>query len=319
MSKKIILTGASGFVGANLARRLLKEGHEVHLLLRPGYAPWRIEDLRQDVIIHEVNLTDQAALEGIIAPLRPEWVFHLAVYGAYSWQGDPYQMIQTNITGTMSLLLACQKTGFEAFVNTGSSSEYGFKDHAPAETEALEPNSYYAASKAAATFFCRHTAQVQKLHVPTLRLYSVYGPFENPGRLMPALVFQALQGRLPPLANPDVARDYVYVDDVCGAYIQAASRTPQDDYGPVYNVGAGQQISLREVVDEVCHLFEIQEAPRWGSMPNRSWDTSIWVANNAHIRAELNWEPRISLREGLSGLAEWFKANPQFAALYAPR
>ena len=200
--KRVILTGGTGFVGANLARRLLRDGHEVHLLVRPNYQPWRIEEIRPDVRLHELHLHDAEAVARVVSQIRPDWVFHLAVHGAYSWQTDWEQMVRTNIQGTMSLVSACLKTGFEAFVNTGSSSEYGFKDHAPAESEPLEPNSHYAVTKAAATMFCRHTAQSRRVHLPTLRLYSVFGPYEDPGRLLPDPHYAWPEGRTAPAGGP---------------------------------------------------------------------------------------------------------------------
>ena len=206
--KRVILTGGTGFVGANLARRLLREGHQVHLLVRPGYQAWRIEAIRGEVALHEVDLGDEDAVTRLVAQTRPDWVFHLAAHGAYSWQTDLRQMIQTNIVSTLNLVQACVKTGFEAFVNTGTSSEYGFKDNAPSETEGLEPNSPYAVTKASATLFCRYTAQSRGVHLPTLRLYSAFGPFEQPGRLMPTLILRGQKAELPPLAHPDSAHDF---------------------------------------------------------------------------------------------------------------
>jgi UDP-glucose 4-epimerase len=143
-------------------------------------------------------------------------------------------MMQTNVIATANLVNACLRTGFEAFVNTGSSSEYGFKSFAPTEDTWLESNSDYAVTKAAATLFCRSVAQRHNVHMPTLRLYSVYGPYEEPKRLIPTLLVHGLCGQLPPLVNADVARDYVYIDDVVDAYWKAAIiRTPER--GAIYN------------------------------------------------------------------------------------
>jgi nucleoside-diphosphate-sugar epimerase len=198
------------------------------------------------------------------------------------------RILQSNIIGTATLLQACLKTGFEAFVNTGSSSEYGFKDHPPGEKEWLEPNSYYAVAKASATLFCRYTAQSLGLRIPTLRLYSVYGPYEEPSRLMPTLIVKGLENRLPPLVAPHIARDYVYVDDVVRAYLLAATEEEQE-LGAVYNVGTGVQTSLREVVDIACCTLGIAEEPKWGSMDNRIWDTATWVSDNRLVRQ--GWHP----------------------------
>jgi len=313
--KRVIITGGTGFVGANLARRLLQEGHEVHLLVRQGFAPWRIEAIRADVRLHEVDLGNRESLLPVIDEIRPDWVFHLATHGAYSSQNDLSQIVRTNILGTVNLVEACLKSGFEAFVNTGSSSEYGFKDHAPSEKEWLEPNSYYAVGKASATLFCRHTAQSRGVLLPTLRLYSVYGPYEEPARLMPALIVRGLRGKLPPLVNPDVARDYVYVDDICEAYLLAATRTGQEP-GAVYNLGTGVQTSLGEVVSTARRLMNITAEPQWGAMPNRQWDTSVWVADHRKALDELGWRPESTFERGLGRMHGWFLENPELLRFY---
>jgi len=313
--KRVIITGATGFVGANLARRLLHDGHEVHLLVRPSYTRWRIEAIRADVRLHEVNFGDEEALACILDNIRPDWVFHLAAHGAYSWQTDLRQMVQTNIVGTINLVQACLKAGFEAFVNTGSSSEYGFKDHAPTEREWLEPNSHYAVTKASATLFCRYTAQSRGVHLPVLRLYSVYGPYEEPKRLMPTLILRGLKGELPPLVNPDIARDFVYVDDVVEAYLLAATR-PDQEPGAVYNVGTGVQTSLREVVEVARRVMGVTVEPEWGSMPDRQWDANVWVSDSRKIQNELGWRPRHTFEQGFCLMVNWFRNNPVIQNFY---
>jgi nucleoside-diphosphate-sugar epimerase len=306
--RRALVTGATGFVGANLARRLLRDGHEVHLLIRPDHARWRIEAIRRDARLHQADLADAEGVRGVVGRVRPDWVFHLAAYGAYPAEADLPRMVQTNIVGTMSLVQACLETGFEAFVNSGSSSEYGFKDHAPGETAFLEPNSHYAVTKASATLFCRHAALRERAPIRTLRLYSVYGPYEEPTRLMPTLVAHGLRGELPPLVDPDVARDYVYVGDVEEAYLLAAGGSDQPP-GAVYNVGTGVQTSLREVVATARRLMGIRAEPRWGTMPPRPWDTTVWVADRRAIEAALGWRPRHTLEQGLASMIEWTRAQ----------
>jgi nucleoside-diphosphate-sugar epimerase len=314
--KRAIITGATGFVGANLARRLLAEGHEVHLLVRPGHAPWRIEAIKADVRLRVLNLGDAEALARVVADVRPEWVFHLAAHGAYSWQTDLARMIQTNVIETVNLVEACLRAGFEAFVNTGSSSEYGYKDHAPSETEWLEPNSHYAVTKASATLFCRYTAQSRHVHIPTLRLYSVYGPYEDPNRLIPTIITRGLKGELPSLVNPDIARDYVYVEDVCEAYLLAAG-APDQELGAVYNVGTGVRTAIRQVVEMARRVMGIEAEPRWDSMPNRQWDTNVWLADNRKIRNALGWEPKFDFERGFEKTVGWFRNSPDAAAAAA--
>ncbi len=307
MSKQVLVTGGTGFVGANLVRRLLQEGHAVHLLVRPGYRPWRIEALRADLRLHVVELADAAGVQAVVQAVRPDWIFHLAVHGAYSDQTDVGQIVQTNILGTVNLVQAALATGFEAFVNTGSSSEYGYKDFAPVETTWLEPNSYYAVAKAAATLFCRYTAQHHQVRLPTLRLYSVYGPYEEPKRLIPTLIREGLQGRLPPLVNPKIARDYIYVEDVTTAYLLACTQ-PLADLGAVYNVGTGVQTTLGEIVAIARQTLAIPAEPQWGSMPDRHWDTTVWVADSRKLQQDLGWQPRYSVAEGFQATVAWQQA-----------
>jgi nucleoside-diphosphate-sugar epimerase len=313
--KRSIVTGGTGFVGANLARRLITAGQEVHLLVRPRHASWRIEEIKKDVKLHEVDLRNGDAVESAVSAIRPEWIFHLAAHGAYSSQTDARSMVLTNIAGTMNLVQSCLKTGFEAFVNTGTSSEYGFKAHAPSEAEPLEPNSDYAVTKASATLYCRHTAQKQKVNLSTLRLYSVYGAYEEPARLMPALIMNGLEGYWPPLADPEAAHDFVFVDDVCDAYLLAATQTG-NEHGAIYNVGTGQQTSLREVVEVARRVLAIKAEPVWNSMQGRAWDTVHWAANNEKIRRELGWHARYTFEQGFERTLQWFRENPEIQKLY---
>lgn len=316
--KRAIITGATGFVGANLARRLLLDSHEVHLLVRRGASLWRVAAIRDDVHWHEVDLGDADALARLVASIQADWVFNLAAHGAYSTQGDLYTMIATNYIATVNLVEACRKVGFESFVHTGSSSEYGYKDHAPYEEEWIDPNSNYAVTKAAATLYCRYTAQQHRLNLVTLRLYSIYGPYEEPTRLIPTLIMRGLEGQLPPLVQPAMVRDYVYVDDASEAFILAASRTGQE-VGAVYNVGSGVQTALSEVVQMTRRELAIQVEPVWGSMTNRQWDTNVWVANSDKFRRTIGWRPRYTLEQGFRCMIQWFSDHPELAALYRSR
>jgi UDP-glucose 4-epimerase len=308
--KRALITGATGFVGANLARSLLVDGCEVHLLIHQQDQTWRIDSIRNDVRLHEGDLCDCDSVQRIVAEARPEWVFHCAVYGAYSWQTSVEQMVQTNVLGTINLVQACRKVSVESFVNTGSSSEYGYKDHAPAEDEWLEPNSEYALTKASATMYSRWLARTTGFAISTLRLYSVYGPWEDPGRLIPTLIRYGLAGKLPSLVHPDTARDYVSVEDVCRAYRMVAARSVGAEAGAVYNVGTGRQTSLREVIEIARRVLGVRREPEWSSMPNRRWDTQTWVSDSRKIERDLGWRPRYTFEEGFRRMVQWCRDHP---------
>lgn len=310
------MSGAAGFVGANLVRRLIEDGHIVHGIVRPGSDRWRLHRLSSDISVHEANLIDHGQVASLVQTVRPDWVFHLAAYGAYPTQKDLFRMIQTNVAGLANLLDAALRRGFEAFVNTGSSSEYGLKDHAPLESESLEPNSDYAVTKAAATLLCTSLAQRHAAPIRTLRLYSVYGPYEDPNRLIPTLIVRGRRGELPPLVDPDIARDFVEVSDVTDAYLRAACTGVQEP-GAIYNVGSGLQTSIRDVVTVAERVLGFRAAPVWASMPAREWDTKVWVANADKIRQTLGWRPSHTLESGFSAMARWFADNPDVEPVYS--
>ncbi len=310
-----MVSGGTGFIGANLVRRLLHDGNEVHVLTRPDCHVWRIQDILDDLHIHWVDLEDRDRVAGVVDEVEAEWHFNLAVYGAYPFQTDVRRMFSTNVLGTVNLVQAALQTGFEAFVHTGSSSEYGQKAYPVGESEWLEPNSNYAVTKASSTLFCRYAGKHEGAAIRTLRLYSAFGPWEEPSRLMPTLVLAGLLGRLPPLANPRTARDYVYIDDVIDAYLLAAS-VPDQEPGAVYNVGTGRQATLQEVVDVARQELSIAADPGWGSMPDRSWDTNVWVADSRTIRSALGWHPAHNLVAGFRSLANWVRDDPAVRQLY---
>lgn len=312
---RVVVTGGTGFVGANLVRRLIADGYQPHLLVRPQFSSWRIDSIRHQITIHEVSLDDADGLAAAFKAIEPSWVFHLAATGAYSWQIDETQMHETNVLGTRNLLKAAIDLGVDAFVNTGSSSEYGRLDHAPAETEEAKPDTPYGKTKAIATYMCFFGAQMHGARVRTLRLYSAYGPFEDPRRLLPSLIVHGRRGVFPALVNPQTARDFVYVDDVVDACLLAA-RHASAEPGAIYNVGTGVQTTVGEAVDVARRMLEIPGEPQWGSMPARVWDTDTWVADSRKIRAELGWEPRYTFENGFRRMAAWFDEHPELRDRY---
>lgn len=309
MVKGTLVTGAAGFVGANLVRRLVEDGHDVHAFVHPDSDLWRLEGLAEGAVVHRIDLEDRDGLTSAVARVRPDWVFHAAAHGAYPHQTDLRTMVATNLVGTANLVEAALAAGFESFIHTGTSSEYGVKDHGPGENELLEPNSHYAVTKAAATLYCRHMARTHQVGIRVLRLYSVFGPWEEPTRLMPRVAVRGLRGAWPPMANPATARDYVYTDDVVDAYLAAAS-VPDQEPGAVYNIGTGVQTSLAEVSEIARRRLGITAEPGWGTMPDRIWDVGVWVADPAAARRGLGWSAGRDVAAGFSSFVTWLGDRP---------
>jgi len=312
MNKKLktiyLVTGASGFVGAALLHRLVKKPNvDLHIIIRKQSKLWRIKDILKQVKVHYDNLGNLPKLKQIIKKIKPDVIYHLAAYGAYANQDDIFQAIKTNIVGTMNLLEACRQNKFKMFVNTGSSSEYGFKKKPMKETDVLEPNSNYAVTKASVSCYCRYLAKQKKLPIVTLRLFSVYGPYEEPTRLVPTLIYKCLEGKLPPLVSPKTARDFIYIEDVLDIYDRIAKT--QKFAGEILNVGTGKQVTIKNVVKEATKITRCQAKIKWGSMPGRKWDSNVWVADNSKIKKLLNWKPRYTLKQGLKESVEWFREH----------
>jgi nucleoside-diphosphate-sugar epimerase len=307
LNERFFVTGATGFVGSCLTRKLAELGCEVHTLIRATSKRWRLGGLEQKVTLHIGDLNDGERLRELIGEIQPTVVYHLAVHGAYPTQTNADQIILTDMFGTYNLLKACSEVDYKVFVNTGSSSEYGSKQYAMRECDLLEPTSYYAVAKAAQTLVSQHMARADRRPINTFRLFSVYGPYEEPTRLVPTLVRRCLESKELDMVSPDTARDFVYVDDVVEAYLQIGQLSLQ--CGEVFNIGTGIQSSMRDVVRAVFQSAGAKVKVNWGTMPARSWDTETWLADTTKVRRILKWAPRTSLAEGIQKTTEWFRSE----------
>lgn len=305
--ERILVTGASGFIGANLCHRLVTEGFPVAALLNPNTRTWRLDGIQSQLQTFEVDLCDEPSVHQAIHTIRPTIIYHLAAHGAYPFQNDCAQILRTNVFGLWNLLSACKNVGFHLFINAGSSSEYGRKSFAMRETDPLDPDSFYAIAKAAQSFLCRHAALLEKLPVVTLRLFSVYGPFEEPSRLIPTLMMASLFDTRVKMVSADVCRDFIHVDDVIDFMIAAPSFPGLS--GEILNLGTGRQTSMGELVSTLEEVSGRRLPVTWGAMPERSWDSTTWVADISKLRALTGFVPSRSVKDGLRECLTWFEAN----------
>ena len=305
--KKVLITGSTGFVGTNLVRRSLKIGAEVHIITRTTSNKWRLNGVLKDVNEYCVDLLDYEKLESIILDIRPEIIFHTAVYGGYPFQKDIKTVIESNYSGTVNLVNACKKVDFELFVNTGSSSEYGIKSKPMTEEEILEPVDNYGVSKAAATLYCQAVARREKMPVVTLRLFSPYGRYEEPARLIPSVVLSCLRGRTPEVSSPNSVRDFIFIEDVIDAYMKVIETS--DIGGEIFNIGYGEPHSVGEVVSKIVELTGNNVRPEWGSVPKRAIEPNVWQADITKAKDVFKWVPKYSLEKGLAKTVNWFMEN----------
>ncbi len=299
----ILVAGASGFIGANLFRAILAHRSDVFAVVRRG-KNWRLDDCSDHNIV-AADLNDFAATKNLVASLHPQTVFDCVAYGAYSFEEDGGLIYQTNFQSLVHLVGLLQGTPFAAFVHAGSSSEYGTNCTAPAEDSVCEPNSHYAVSKVAAANFLRYVGKQKAFPCVNLRLYAVYGPYEDTSRLVPTLLRKALAGGLPPFVDARTSRDFIHVDDVVAAFVHSATSMRPGLYGESLNIGTGTRTTIGELAAVTQEVFAIAEAPKFGTMEGRAWDLADWYADPRKAIAELDWTPQIGLAEGLRSTARW--------------
>jgi polyisoprenyl-phosphate glycosyltransferase len=300
----IWVVGGSGFIGAKLFLSLARIRSDVFAVSKRVESSWRLLHSSYGNSV-PCDITQKREVAAAVLEYQPKTIFNLAAYGAYERQSAPDQIHAVNYTGTLHLIQALLETGCDAFVQAGSSSEYGFNCAGPNEFARLEPNSNYAVSKLGTSYLMQFYGRVHGFACTHLRLYSIYGPWEERDRLVPRLISLGLQGFYPPLVNPEVTRDFVYVDDCTRAFVRAATTTCRSRPGQVFNIATGVKTSLADIVGRVRTILNIPGEPVFGSMPNRRWDLSDWFGDPLLAREKLGWTHRHSLEEGLTLTAEW--------------
>ena len=202
----IAVIGAGGFIGAAMLRSLLSYRKDCYGITQQVFVPWRLVGLPTTNIV-TCDIRDPEAVARLLGRFKFKTIFFFAAYGAYARQTESRQIYDTNVLGLLNVIEAAEDGGLSALVHAGSSSEYGLNCAAPSEDAPLEPNSHYSVSKIAAANLVRYKGTVGGLPTINLRLYSVYGPYEEQDRLVPRLVTSALGGTYPALVDPgDLAR-----------------------------------------------------------------------------------------------------------------
>lgn len=306
---RVLVTGSTGFIGANLVRRLVDEGYEVYILTRKTSKKWRLSDIFPKLNDYVVDLLEYGKLEGIIKEIEPDIIFHLATAGIYSgWHLPERQLIETNFIGTFNLINACSEVDYKCFVNTGSSSEYGPKDNSMKEADICEPTNTYGVTKLASTLYGRLIAKAKGKPITTLRIFSPFGPYDDSSRLITYVVTNALQNRELNLANPNSVRDYIYIDDVLDLYVRCIDKAHKYK-GEIFNVGSGSEMAISYVVNKIIEFTGSRSSVKWNVVAGQPFDTNKWEADIRKASHCFNWHPKHSTEQGLRKTVSWFKNN----------
>lgn len=313
--KRILVTGAGGFIGSHLVEALVWNGAQVTAFVRynsrgdPGLLSMIDPEVYEKIIIIAGDLRDLPAL--ISAMQNVDYVFHLGALIAipYSYL-HPFEVVETNVIGSLNILLAGRETGVKRIIHTSSSEVYGTALRTPIdEKHPLQGQSPYSASKISADKLAESFYRAFDLPVVTLRPFNTYGPRQSTRAVIPTIITQVLTQNVIYLGNLAAYRDFTYVSDTVEGFLCAAQVSGIE--GETYNLGYGSEIQIRELVEEVVAIIgksvDIQvEDTRL--RPKKS-EVQRLISDNSLAKECLGWTPKINLHEGLTKTIEWTIEN----------
>jgi UDP-glucose 4-epimerase len=291
------VTGASGFIGARLCRRAVEQGAIVHAVSRR----WRGGEAEQ-IRWERADLSDLANTQALLRRVRPDVVLHLAseVAGARD-RSLVLPMLNANLVAAVNVMQASVEEQCRRVVLAGSMEEPDFGD-----PEAV-PQSPYAMAKWAAHGYARLFHALYDLPVVHLRIFMVYGPGQRDLRkLVPYATLSLLRGRAPELTSGTRGVDWIYVDDVVDAFLAAAVAQGID--GTSHDIGSGELVTGRALVERLCALVGSDVEPRFGARPDRRLER-VRAADPASAARAMGWRPRVTLDEGLQRTIEFYRAR----------
>jgi UDP-glucose 4-epimerase len=292
--RRALVTGARGFIGRHLTRRLLELGAEVH-------GTSRIEISDEDAIRwHRVDLTDVAPIDALLATVEPDVIFHLAGFVSGSRELDAViPALRENLVATVHLLTSVQRSGRGLLIHAGSMEEPAAGSWPPV------PGSPYAAAKFAASTYARFFHALYGTRVVVARIFMVYGPDQpDESKLVPYVIRALLAGKVPELSSGARQVDWIHVDDAVEGLIALAT-TPGLE-GTTLDVGSGALASVATVAQTVAKLAGSTALPALGRRPDRALEVEP-VADLATTTERTGWTPRLELREGLEQTLAWYR------------
>jgi len=296
--RKILITGASGFIGSSLRRRLCRSRADVHVICRR-----RPENVEPGVTWWLGNLSEIELVTAHLKAIKPDIIFHLA--GNSFASRDLALVMPTfrdNLMGTINLLTVATEVGCHRLITLGSMEEPGLTCNASA------PSSPYAASKWASSAYARMFHAIYRLPIVILRLFMVYGPgTQSLQKIIPYVILSLLHGEGPKLASGKRQVDWVYIDDVVDGLLAAALAKGAAE-GQTIDVGSGKMNSIRTVVEHLVQLVNPAIAPDFNSIPERPLE-QIREADIARSYTLMGWKPAIPLELGLKKTVDWFRQN----------
>ena len=301
---RILLTGATGFIGSHVARLLTQRGHDVHAPVRPHSDLRRLQDIAPSLTMYPGDLRSLGEANSCLESIRPEVCVHLA------WYAEPgkYLASMENVRvlrDSAQLAARLAELGCRRFVGAGTCLEYDPSLGYLSETSLAAPQSPYAATKLALYHALEAIRGAGAMEFAWLRLFYLYGPWEDDRRLVPFVISSLLRNEVAKVTLGVQVRDFLHVRDVAAAVVAVVEA---DVYGPV-NVGSGEPVTVRDVITEIGALLGAREQVAFGAVEPRTGDPKFMCANNDRLVTNTDWLPSYSLREGLADTVEWWRRH----------
>ena len=301
---KVLLTGASGFIGSHLARLLIADGQSVTAVLKPSSSRWRIADLPASLRVLECDVRDRAYLTDRLAQAPPDVCIHLAWHG---WSG-PSLTAEDNLSSlsaSLELLRASADAGCPRFVGVGTCFEYDTTAGTLSESTPARPTDLYGVCKHALWTAAQALSPVAKMEVAWARVFLVYGPFDDERRLVPSLTRSLIHGEAARTTPGEQIRDILHVEDAASA-IWAIARSRHT--GEV-NVASGVPVKVADIARCIGDIVGRPDLLQIGALPYRASDPPVLVADTTVLRQTIGWTPRYDLTAGLSETVAWWRAH----------
>ena len=298
--KKILVTGASGFIGSNLCHRLCNSGAEVNGV----YHHSSRSDHDEQVRWWQCDLADGAAVHSLLARLKPDIIFHLASHVAGSRSLElVLPTFHSNLSSTVNVLTAAAGVGCRRIILAGSMEEPevgGDEDI---------PSSPYAAAKWASNGYARMFRKLYQQSVNTARIFMVYGPGQKDlNKLIPYVILSLLRGKAPQLTSGHRQIDWIFVDDVVNGLIAMACTPNLKDN--VVDLGSGKLTTIKTIVNTLVEMIDPCLTPQFGSLPERPLE-QLRIARVSESAAKIDWTPQVSLEDGLARTVSWYREQLQ--------
>ena len=297
--KRVLITGASGFIGRHCLQLLLDRGYEVHALARQQSSPSSF------VHWHPADLLEKGAAAAIARSIRATHLLHLA------WCAAPVDYLTNPANGqwaavTLELAKAFIAAGGERFIGAGSCAEYASSlTPCVEDTTPLHPKSPYGESKV--TTYCQLAALAEgaSLSFAWGRIFLPYGPYQARARLIPSVIIAFLRQLPIPCLAGDQVRDFIDVQDVADAFVALLD----SELIGACNIGSGVPISVQYLVTSIARLMAYDDALHFDARPQRGEEPAFIVADTRRLHTDLGWRPRLTLEDGLVHTIAWWRSN----------